>query len=388
MRRKRSVTGRVVDACFALSVLFALSACGGVAEPTVAGAPVSIVIARATTGGIPGGLLAPQPVVELRDVSGNRAFGAARQVTVSLTGTGGSLAGTTTATSIDGIATFTDLRITQAGTYTLTFSSGTLVPVTTGPITITSTLFRETFSVPGNQLNPAVWTTEIGAASFLGRTQLADWVHPASGGTFVVGAAGAELALNTFNPTGSSLFGTHGKTLEVFQPSATTAIVFTARVQVVSLQPGLVYGVYFFGCPGNCATQHDEIDIELVTNRLQPGAPLMVQLNWYSNEPLGAGHGGLFPLPPGFDPLAVHDWTIRWTLTRIEFSVDGTLLSSVSNAVPQGPMAANIIAWGPGTDWPEAYNSALKVAGSASQNTRHVAYVKSVTVSALDASAR
>ena len=361
-------------------MLLTLAACGST-EVAFAGAPVSLVITTKPTGGIPGGLLTPQPVVELRDASGNRAFGATSQVTVSLVGTGGTLMGTTTATATNGVATFTDLRIAQSGSFTLTFSSGTLVPVTSGAISITNTLFRETFSLFAKQLNPAEWTTEVGPASFLGRTQLADWVHPGAGGTFVVGDAGAELALNTFNPTGSSLFGTHGKTLQLFQPSATTAIVFTARVQVASVQPGLVYGVYLFGCPGNCATQHDEIDIELVTNRLQPGAPLMVQLNWYSNEPLGAGHGALFPLPSGFDPLAVHDWTIRWSLSRIDFSVDGTLLSSVSTAVPQGPMAANIIAWGPNTDWPEAYNSALKPVSSAQQNSRFVAYVKSITVS-------
>ena len=361
-------------------MLLTLAACGST-EVAFAGAPVSLVITTKPTGGIPGGLLTPQPVVELRDASGNRAFGATSQITVSLVGTGGTLMGTTTATATNGVATFTDLRIAQSGSFTLTFSSGTLVPVTSGAISITNTLFRETFSLFAKQLNPAEWTTEVGPASFLGRTQLADWVHPASGGTFIVGADGAELALNTFNPTGNSLFGTHGKTLQLFQPTATTAIVFTARVQVASVQPGLVYGVYLFGCPGNCATQHDEIDIELVTNRLQPGAPLMVQLNWYSNEPLGAGHGALFPLPSGFDALAVHDWTIRWSLSRIDFSVDGTLLSSVSTAVPQGPMAANIIAWGPNTDWPEAYNSALKPVSSAQQNSRFVAYVKSITVS-------
>lgn len=381
MSGRRTVTGRVVDVCCGLSVLLTLAACNST-EVAFAGAPVSLVITTMPTGGIPGGLLTPQPVVELRDVSGNRAFGAANQVTVSLVGTGGGLAGTTTATSVNGVATFTDLRIAQAGTYTLTFSSGTLPPVTSAAISITNTLYRETFSLPASQLNPAAWTTETGAASFLGRTQLADWVRPASGGTFVVGTAGAELALNTFNPTGNSLFGTHAKTLQLFQPSATTAIVFTARVQVASVQPGLVYGVYLFGCPGNCATQHDEIDIELVTNQLQPGVPPMVQLNWYSNEPLGAGHGGLFPLPAAFDPTAIHDWTIRWSLARMEFYVDGTLLSSASSPVPQGPMAANIIAWGPSTDWPAAYNSALRPVSSAQQNSRFVAYVKSIIVSA------
>lgn len=375
------VSSRVVGVWCGWSALLALAACGST-EPGASAAPSALVITTATTGGIPGGLLSPQPVVEFRDASGNRATGVASQVTVSLTGAGGTLSGTTTMAATNGVATFTDLRIAGAGSYALTFRSGTLPVVVSATITITNTLFQDTFNVPANQLNLATWTTEVGPASFLGRTQLADWVHSTSGGTFVVGASGAELALNTFNPTGNSLFGTHGKTLQFFLPTASTSIVYTARVQVASLQPGLVYGVYLFGCPGSCATQHDEIDIELVTNRLQPGSPLLVNLNWYANEPLGAGHGGLFPLPSGFDPLAVHDWTIRWSPARIDWSVDGTLLSSVSTAVPQGAMAANIIAWGPNTDWPEAYNGALKPASSAQQNSRFVAYVKSINVSA------
>ena len=376
----RIPSSRIVVAWCGLSVLLALTACGST-EPGASAAPTALVITTAPASGIPGGLLTPQPVVQVRDASGNRVPSAAIQVTASITGAGGTLAGTTTITATNGVATFTDLRISGAGSYTLTFSSGTLPRVTSAAISITNTLLQDTFGVPGNQLNPATWTTEVGPASFLGRTQLADWIHPGSGGTFVVGAAGAELALNTFNPTGNSLFGTHGKTLQLFQPTATTTIVFTARVQVTSVQPGLVYGVYLFGCPGNCATQHDEIDIELVTNRLQPGTPPMVQLNWYSNEPLGAGHGGLFPLPSGFDPMAPHDWTIRWSPARIDFALDGTLLSSAFTAVPQGPMAVNIIAWGPNTDWPEAYNSLLKPVSSAPQNSRFVAYVKSIIVS-------
>ena len=385
--RRHNGARSVVKAWCALSALLTLTACGAT-EPGTSAAPTALVITTATTGGIPGGLLSPQPVVELRTASGIRASGSANQVTVSLTGSGGTISGTTTVTAVNGVATFTDLRIAGAGTYSLAFASASIPSVTLAAITITNTLFQDTFSVPATQLNPAAWTTEVGPASFLGRTQLADWVHPGGGGTFVVGKAGAELALNTFNPTGNSLFGTHGKTLQFFLPSETTSIVYTARVQVASLQPGLVYGVYLFGCPGNCATQHDEIDIELVTNRLQAGAPLMVSLNWYANEPLGAGHGGLYPLPFGFDPLAVHDWTIRWSRARIDWSVDGTLLSSVSTAVPQGAMAANIIAWGPNTDWPEAYNAALRPVSGAQQNSRFVAYVKSILVSAFDGSAR
>ena len=241
-------------------------------------------------------------------------------------------------------------------------------------------VFQDTFAVPGSQLDLSKWITEIGPTSFLGRTQLADWVTPGPGGVFVVGASGAELALNTHNPSGDSLFGTHAKTLTAFQPTASSTIALTTRMQLTSLHPGIVFATYFYGCsPGTCAASHDEIDIELVTNMLQPGT-LQVQLNRYANEPLGAGNGVVVDLPPGFDPLAVHDWTIRWSLTSIEFLVDGTLLYSTTTHVPQGPMHANVIAWGPGPEWPAAYSASLQSVASANLNQRFVASLTSVTV--------
>lgn len=241
-------------------------------------------------------------------------------------------------------------------------------------------LLQDNFGAQGTHLDYSKWTTLVGAPSFLGRTQLTDWL-PGGGGRFVVGPGGAELALNTFNPTGFSLYGTHAESLESFQPTAGSVIEFDTRLQLTSLQPGLVYGMYFYGCPGNCATEHDEIDIELVTNVLSGQSPLQVQLNWYADQPLGAGNGGLVNLPNGFDPLAAHDWTILWSLAGIDFLVDGDLLGSTTTNVAQGPMQVNEIAWGPNSDWPAAYSAALQPVSSSADNQSFVADLTGVTVS-------
>ena len=244
------------------------------------------------------------------------------------------------------------------------------------------TLFHDSFGVQGDRLDSTHWTTEVGHSSFLGRTQLADWVTPGGVGKFVVGASGSELSLSTFNPTGFSFYATHGKTIASFQPTANTTLTYTARLQLKSLQPGIVWGVYFYGCPGPCATQHDEIDIELVTNLLQPGSSsLSVQVNNYSNEPLGAGNGALINLPAGFDALAVHDWTIRWSLQRVDYLLDGTLLASADTHVPQGPMQVNVIAWAPAADWGAAYSPLLQPVRGAEQNQTFTAVLSTVTVS-------
>ena len=249
-------------------------------------------------------------------------------------------------------------------------------------------LFQENFITQGTRLDTKVWTTEVGSPSYLGRTQLADWVSSGATGQFIVGPRGAQLTLSTYNPTGLSLYGTHAKTLAAFQPAASTSIEFTSRLQLTSLRPGLVYGIYLYGCPGPCATRHDELDIEILTNSLQPGAPLQVQLNRFADEPLGAGHGGLVNLPAKFDPLAAHDWTIRWSRTRVDYLVDGTLLGSATTVIPQGPMQVNEIAWGPEKDWAAAYSASLQPVPTQSQAQVNTAYLTSVIVAETSAAPR
>jgi Glycosyl hydrolases family 16 len=105
-----------------------------------------------------------------------------------------------------------------------------------------------------------------------------------------------------------------------------------------------------------------------------------VQLNTYANEPQGAGNGRLINLPAGFDALAAHDWTIRWSLTRIDYLVDGALLASTDTHVPQGPMQINVIAWGPAADWSAAYSASLQPVRSADQNQTFTAILSSAAV--------
>ena len=260
--------------------------------------------------------------------------------------------------------------VTNPNTFDVTLTARDaqgLTSTRTATVTILGAiLFQDNFSVLGTKLNLALWTTEIGIGSFLGRTQLADWVTPGGIGQFVVGATGAQVALHTYNPTGFSLYGTHGKTVATFQPTATSGVSLTQRMQLTSLQRGLVYGIYLYACipPAPPCATHDEIDIELVTNFLQSGAPLQVQLNRYAAEPFGAGNGVIVNLPAGFDPLAAHDWTIRWSFARIEYLVDGLLLHAATTKVPQGPMNATVIAWGPDAGWPAAFHASLQPASS------------------------
>jgi hypothetical protein len=266
--------------------------------------------------------------------------------------------------------------------------------------------FSDEFITPGNRLDSAKWTTEFYTEtcnpSFFGRTQLQDWVRPDGVGRFSVENGAARLALDTHNPTSlasnPSFFGTHAKTgtydpptraetETTFAPSATTDVVLAVRMRLTTLQRGIVYAIYFYTRGGPCADRHDEADIELVTNFLQPGqSPLRVQLNRYRNEPLGEGHGPIVNLPPGFDPLVEHEWKIRWGSSRLTYFVDDVVLFSTpadDAFVPERPMHADMVAWAPDCNpgnppdpgWCAAYDASLQPVTNASANQTFVALI-------------
>jgi galactose oxidase-like protein len=87
--------------------------------------------------------LAPGVAVTIEDPSGNPLTGATNSVTVALGATPGAatLWGTTAVTAVDGVATFGNLSIQQAGSgYTLRASSSGAIGATSAPFAITPTV--------------------------------------------------------------------------------------------------------------------------------------------------------------------------------------------------------------------------------------------------------
>ncbi|HSU67068.1 MAG TPA: hypothetical protein VLJ39_09365, partial [Tepidisphaeraceae bacterium] len=75
--------------------------------------------------------------VEVNDQWGNLMSGDTSNVTLSIgSGAGGTLSGTTTVAASNGIATFNDLTLSAAGTYTLTAADGSLTSVMTAGILV------------------------------------------------------------------------------------------------------------------------------------------------------------------------------------------------------------------------------------------------------------
>ena len=148
------------------------------------GAPSVLAIATQPSAGATTGVpLATQPVIQLRDASGNDVQQAGVSVTVAIASGSGRLTGTTSRTTdASGRAVFTDLAIADAtGAHTLIFAASGYTSVVSTAITVTP---------PANQ--PP--------------TASADQYQTAIGATLTVAAPG--VLANDSDPEGSTLTAT------------------------------------------------------------------------------------------------------------------------------------------------------------------------------------
>jgi hypothetical protein len=118
---------------------------GGLAGATTGTITISpalasqLVLQQSPTSGTTGQALSPSVKVAVEDAFGNVITSNTSTVTIAVaSGPGGFTAGSTTSVAaVNGVATFSNLIVNTAGTYTLKATDGALASVTSGNITIT-----------------------------------------------------------------------------------------------------------------------------------------------------------------------------------------------------------------------------------------------------------
>ncbi len=100
------------------------------------GAASVLALTTQPAGATAGSVFATQPVVTVRDAYGNTVTGDGSSVTATINTGTGSLAGTTTVAAVNGIVSFSSLRIDTAGAKTLQFADGALTAVNSGSFTV------------------------------------------------------------------------------------------------------------------------------------------------------------------------------------------------------------------------------------------------------------
>ncbi len=221
-----------------------------------AGPADKLVFSTQPGGGAAGIAWTQQPVVIVQDSLGNTVTSSSATIALAIgTNPGtGSLAGTTTVSSTNGIATFSGLSINQTGTgYTLTASSSGLTPDTSSSFNITAgTATKLIFSTqPGGGAAGATWTQQpvVTVQDAFGNTvtssstsiTLIIGTNPGSGtlsGTTTVNAingiaAFAGLSINKssngykLSASGASLTGVTSSTFDITAGTASTLVFST-----------------------------------------------------------------------------------------------------------------------------------------------------------------
>jgi hypothetical protein len=107
------------------------------AAPPPPAAATQLAVTRQPAGAVDGAAFTTQPLVQVRDAAGVVVAGASAAVTASIASGPGTLGGTLTVTAVNGVATFTDLRITGTGAHTLRFSATGLTAATSASVSVT-----------------------------------------------------------------------------------------------------------------------------------------------------------------------------------------------------------------------------------------------------------
>jgi len=107
--------------------------CSQVLVTSGVGPAAKLVFSTEPGNGI-AGIALPGVMVQVQDSNGNVVTGSSASIAINSTGAG--IGGTTTVAAANGVATFSNLLFTKAGTYTLTAASAGIASATSRPFTI------------------------------------------------------------------------------------------------------------------------------------------------------------------------------------------------------------------------------------------------------------
>jgi hypothetical protein len=178
---------------------------------------------------------AQQPKIFIEDASGNIRSNDALVVSASINTGTGLLLGTTNITSVNGVATFTNLACAGAATNTIRFASGALAPAVSSTIIVSTGPFNRLLALlPGESAAPGTTTGRTGAPNAAAgsatpvRVNATDlWFNPINGITHTVALSGTDT--NAVLPSNASLVnGTN--TLNITFKTAGTQTVTASDV--------------------------------------------------------------------------------------------------------------------------------------------------------------
>lgn len=208
------------------------------------GAVSKAMITAQPSGAVNGVALTSQPVVRITDSSENTVTTSTVNVVVSIgSGSGGTLSGTTTVATVNGVATFTDLVLSgTVGNFTLTFTPTSLTSATSSSFALSAGAASKAMitTQPSGAVNGSAFTTQpvIRITDAGGNTitsSSANIVVSIASGTGTLSGTTTVVAVNgvaTF--TNLAISGTGNYTL-TFTPAGGLTAVTSSTINVTEV---------------------------------------------------------------------------------------------------------------------------------------------------------
>ena len=159
-----------------------------------AGVATQLVVTTQPAGAVNDVAFIGQPVIAIKDSGGNTVTtDSSTEVTVAKASESGTLSGTLTATAVNGVATFSGLKIEGIGDHTLIFTAGGLDSVTSASITVAAATSR---SGGGSTTVIAPFTTPESIPGFFSGAKWTITVNDAGVSTLNINLAKSQAGRN------------------------------------------------------------------------------------------------------------------------------------------------------------------------------------------------
>lgn len=237
----------------------------GTLQLAVVGTSTNLAISQQPVSTTTTGTIGPISV-EIDDSSGNLLTSDNSNVTLTIASgpTGAALGGTTTVAAVAGVATFSGLSISTAGTYTLTASDGSDTPATSSSFTISAPAetiggLDLSFGTSGLASNSVGFASTNGVAQDGTQSVIIGTIGAAPDESFGVTRYNADGSLDTSFGTGGVTMTTFGSTDDV--PTAVDVlsngqilVAGTATTYTSGVASGSEYAVAEFNSNGTLNT--------------------------------------------------------------------------------------------------------------------------------------
>ncbi len=190
----------------------------------------SLAFSTTPSSATAGVTIAPAVTVDVEDADGVLVNTDSSEVTLAITGgtgpDGAVLSGTLTEPAVNGVATFSDLSLNDAGTYTLTATDASLTAATSGSITVSATPVVTWANPADITYGTALTGTQLDATANVAGT----FVYTPVAGTVL--AAGLHTLNVVFTPTDTTDFTTADGSAQLTVDQATPAITWATPTSI------------------------------------------------------------------------------------------------------------------------------------------------------------